>query len=300
MFEEMSFECFTRYFDKEETCVKALFDIRWPEGFQCPRCQHKGTYFISTRRLPLFECPSCKTQTSLIAGTVMEGSRTSLRRWFQAIFLHAQPQSVNAVQLSHIIGVTYKTAWLICHKLRYAMTQAESNELLGGLVRVSEAIYARRMVPHFSWHKQEQPLLIGASEDENGTIIRLKIEKQAKETIKSRYVPFVVDRFISRHVEPDAAAGTIVTRRIGRGSNRTLIQIAQDAEWWLARLFLGIGCKHLQAYLDQYCFMMNNNKSLLQKLFQSCVVSRTITYPSLIGRSSNSEFSRNSRYRIAS
>lgn len=300
MSEQMSLESFISFFDKEETCMKALFGMRWPEGFQCPRCRHTRAYVISTRKLPLFECQACKTQTSLIAGTVMEGSRTSLRRWFQAIFLHAQPQSVNAVQLSQIIGVTYKTAWLICHKLRHAMSQAESNELLKGLVRVSEAIYARRMVPHFSWEKQEQPLLIGASEDENGAITRVKIEQQSKETIQSRYTPFAVDRFIRRHVEPDAATGTIVSRRMGRGLNRSLFHIAQNAEQWLACLFRGIGCKHLQAYLDQYCFTINNKKSLLQKLFQSCMVSRTITYSTLTGRSSKLRLSHNPPYKIAS
>lgn len=292
MLQQMSFETFAIHFNKEETFVKALFAMRWPNGFQCPRCHHQGAYVISTRKLPLFECHACKRQTSLISGTVMEGSRTSLSQWFQAIYLHAQPNSVNATQLSLIIGVTYKTAWLICHKLRYAMSQTESRELLAGLVRVSEAIYAKRMVPHLAWHDQEQPLLIGSSEDENGTIIRIKIEKQSKEMIQSRYLPFAVDRFIRRHVEPEAAANASVTRRIGRNVNRTLIHFAQDAESWLARLFLGIGSKHLQAYLNQYCFMFNHDKSsMFGDLLRSCVVSPTITYPSLIGRSPVSSIS---------
>ena len=289
---QMTFEDFVIHFDTEEACVKALYAVRWPNGFQCPHCHHQCAYVICTRKVPLFECKACKKQTSIISGTVMEGSRISLRQWFQAIYLHAQPNSVNATQLSLIIGVTYKTAWLICHKLRFAMDQTESSELLTGLVRVSEAIYAKRLVPHLNWHDQEQPLLIGSSEDESGAIIRIKIEKQAKETMQSRYAAFTVDRFIRRYVKPEAAADVTVTRRIGRNVNRTLIYVAQDAETWLARVFLGIGSKHLQAYLNQYCFMFNHDKnSMFGDLLRSCVNSPTITYPSLIGRGTVSNIS---------
>lgn len=279
----LSFEAFSNYYDKEETCVRALFEMRWPNGFRCPRCQHPDAYVITTRRLPLFECQGCRTQTSLIAGTVMEGSRISLRRWFQAIYLHAQPEGVNALQLARIIGVTYKTAWLICHKLRHAMTQTESEELLSGLVHITEAVYAKRYVPHLSWHKQEQPLLIGGVEDDNGNIFKIKIEKQQKESINDPYTPYPVERFIERYVERKSAARAIVTRRIKRNRNWTLIHLALQVEQWLAFLFGGIGSKHLQTYLNHYCYIFNRGKkSLLKSLFQSCVQSRTITYPQLV------------------
>ncbi|MBU5442695.1 transposase [Paenibacillus sp. MSJ-34] len=289
MTELLSFEAFSAYYEKEETCAKAWYDMRWPDGFRCPRCQHHAAYVITTRKLPLYECQSCKAQTSLIAGTVMEGSRTSLRKWFQAIYLHARPEGVNAIQLSRIIEVTYKTAWLICHKLRYAMSQTESTELLSGLVRISEAIYALRITPGSNWHKQAQPLLIGASEDDNGVMVKIKIEKQRKEPIKTCFKPFPVEHFIDRYVDPKAAAGAIVTRRIGRDRNLTLIRLAGEVETWLACRFGGIGSKHLQAYLNHYCYMFNHSQpSPLKSLFNSCVTSRTITYPELVGHIDNS------------
>ncbi|CAH0118078.1 IS1595 family transposase ISClba3 [Paenibacillus sp. CECT 9249] len=299
MSELLSFEAFSTFYEKEETCVQAWFDMRWPDGFRCPRCQHPSAYVIKTRRLPLYECQSCRAQTSLIAGTVMEGSRTSLRKWFQAIYLHSRPESVNAVQLARIIGVTYKTAWLICHKLRHAMSQTDSAELLSGLVRISEAIYARRITPPFwSWHVPEQPLLVGASVDDNGTILKLKIEKQEKETIKDPYTPFAVEGFIDRHVEREAAAHAVVTRCTGRRRNLRLISLAWEAEKWLAAVFGGIGSKHLQAYLNQFCYMFNHfRESLLKPLFDSCVKSRTITYRELVGSAAESGMV---HYKIAS
>jgi len=281
----MSFEVFSSYYDQEEICVRALFEMRWPDGFRCPRCQHHSAYVITTRRLPLYECQVCRAQTSLIVGTVMEGSRTLLSKWFQAIYLHARPGGVNAIQLAQIIGVTYKTAWLICHKLRYAMTQTDSEELLSGLVHITEAVYARRYVPHFSWHPQEQPLLIGGLEDDSGTIVKIKIEQQKKENIKERCTPIPIDRFVKRYVDRKAAARAALTRGLNRNVNLTLKKMALEAQLWLACLFRGIGSKHLQTYLNHYCYIFNRDKdTLLKSLFHSCVKSRTITYPQLVGR----------------
>lgn len=284
----ISLELFTSRFETEEECVHALFQIRWPEGFRCPRCQHPRAYLISSRRLPLFQCQACQKQTSLIAGTVMEGSRTPLRLWFRAILLHSQPDGINAQQLSNTIGVTYKTAWLICHKLRHCMSQINSSELLNGLVRISEAVYCKRPVPFLvDWHKQEQPLLVGASENDHGQLVHLKMEQQDKNLFHHRHQPVRADSFIRKHVAPAAAPEVIVTRRYGRNRNSMLLDIAREAEWWLGRLFQGIGPKHLQSYLDQFCYMFNrSSRPLFGELLHHCANMRTITYPNLINRHS--------------
>nr|WP_052476248.1 transposase [Cohnella kolymensis] len=137
-----------KYFDNEEICIRILYSSRWPTGFRCPRCDHAHAYTIRTRRLPLYECGSCRLQTSLIAGTIFEGSRTPLRLWFQAIFLHALPGGISAIRLASIIGTTYKTAWLICHKIRHAMTEADNHKKLTGLVHINWGQYgAKKVVP---------------------------------------------------------------------------------------------------------------------------------------------------------
>ncbi|WP_373232266.1 transposase, partial [Cohnella sp.] len=98
-----AFKSFCCNSDNEDECIQALFEAKWPNGFRCPRCEHTLAYLISTRRLPLYECKSCHQQTSLTVGTIFEGSRTPLHLWFQALFLHTQTNSVNALQLSQII-----------------------------------------------------------------------------------------------------------------------------------------------------------------------------------------------------
>ncbi|MFC4599167.1 transposase [Cohnella hongkongensis] len=276
------FRKFCAMFQEEADCFPYLFRLKWPDGFRCPRCGHPNYYLISTRRIPLYECQSCHAQTSLIAGTIMEGSRTPLHRWFQAIFLHARPLRVNARQLSEAIGVTYKTAWLICHKIRHAMTGKESNRLLSGIVRVSDTIYCKRLTPSFDWHKQEQPLLVGATESDNGALGPIVIRLQSKAPLKDKYARPDTAPFIRDHVNPTDAKNTIVTRRYGRDAHKKLASMGYTVTWWIGRLFLGVGPKHLQAYLYQFCYYYNRSQSSLYvQLLADCIASPTLTYPEL-------------------
>ncbi|WP_052476011.1 transposase [Cohnella kolymensis] len=280
--DELTFEGVSSRFDKEEVCAEFLFDAKWPDGFRCPRCNHSHAYIISTRRIPLYECAACRAQTSLIKGTVMEGSRTPLRLWFQAIFLHARPAGINALQLSRIIGVTYKTAWLICHKIRHTMSEADVQEMLSGLVRISDAVYSSRYSPFFDWHNQEQPLIIGASENKDRELIHIKIKKQCKKQQRSVFASFDTAPFIRDFVDTNAVIKTVVTRRIGKRVNRTLMRICEEAERWLAWTFRGIGPKHLQVYLDHYCYIWNRRKkSMFNLLLRDCSLIPVITYPQL-------------------
>ena len=102
-------EQFQQQFPTEEACRDYFFSKKWPSGFSCPQCGHSHAYITSTRRLPLYQCLQCHHQTSLTAGTIMAGSRTSLHKWLTAIFLISRTeQGTNAVALSKIISVTYK------------------------------------------------------------------------------------------------------------------------------------------------------------------------------------------------
>jgi hypothetical protein len=270
-------------FNSEEECVRILYQLKWPDGFLCQRCNHSHAYYISTRRLPLYECSSCHAQTSLIAGTIMEGTRTSLCRWFRAIFLHTEAEGINALQLSRIIEVTYKTAWLMCHKIRHGMSRKELDELLTALVRVTDARLCNRPTGSSEWHRQEQSVLVGSSENESGDIQRIKIKKQDKQRLRHRYDSPPTERFLAEHVDPKAALTAIVTRWLGGNRNHALVRIARNAERQLAIMFRGIGPKHLQVYLDQFCYVWNRrNQPLFPELLQTCATTSTITYNSLI------------------
>ena len=76
---------FQAWFDNEEACQRYLVESRWPHGYACPRCGHDEAYDLTSRRL--LKCKKCKYQASVTAGTVLHGTRLSLRDWFGAAYL---------------------------------------------------------------------------------------------------------------------------------------------------------------------------------------------------------------------
>ncbi|MCZ8517820.1 IS1595 family transposase, partial [Paenibacillus filicis] len=133
---------FQKKFQSEEDCHQHLFKMKWPDGYRCPKCNHSKAYEIKTRKLPLYECASCEHQTTVIAGTIFEKTRTDLFKWFWAIYLIAQDKrGVSATQLSEELGIAYQTAWTITHKIRKAMGERDATYTLAGIVELDEGFF---------------------------------------------------------------------------------------------------------------------------------------------------------------
>jgi hypothetical protein len=286
MAEAVSIEETLRKFSTEQACIEALYAAKWPNGFRCARCGCAQAYKITSRRLPIMECKICRYQESLIAGTVMEGSKSSLRQWFHSIILVSlQASSVNAVQLSAAIGVTYKTAWLILHKLRHAMSQADAGKLLSGMVKINTTAYGKPHNPSVLRHPQEQPLLVGASVGKEGKPLYIKIKQISENCIHNRSVsPAGTRLFIERQIESGTDDIEVITGRFSPGRFRKLLEEAKGAGRWINEVFRGIGPKYLQAYLDEYCCrrnQMNREGSMLSYFIGLCAANSPITYPAL-------------------
>ncbi|WP_233566601.1 hypothetical protein [Cohnella endophytica] len=134
------------------------------------------------------------------------------------------------------------------------------------------------------WHKQEQHLLVGTSDSANGNIGQLKIKLQNKHALIDKYDCPDPAAFIRQNVDPHSASSVIFTRRYGRSMNKKLAWVGFNVTWWLGRLFRGIGPKHLQAYLDLYCYLYNRNRnSLFDCLLKDSVSFKRITCRELIG-----------------
>jgi transposase-like protein len=128
---------FCEQFPDEEACASYLKEVRWPEGFVCPKCQKRSSSFVRSRSL--WQCCHCRHQVSLTAGTVFHASRVPLRKWFLAMFFLARhKQGISALQLQRDLGLgSYQTAWTMLHKLRSALSR-RPNQLLKGLVEADE------------------------------------------------------------------------------------------------------------------------------------------------------------------
>jgi len=131
---------FTKLYGTEAQCEAALVQSRWPTGFCCPACGHVGHCLLPSRPRMTFQCNACHRQTSLIAGTLFQGSNLPLTTWFLAIYLVSQAKTgLSALALKRHLGVSYPTAWLIHHKLMQAMAEREDRYRLSGAVQLDDA-----------------------------------------------------------------------------------------------------------------------------------------------------------------
>lgn len=136
----LSLAQFMRDYGTEEQCEAALVKARWSRGYECPRCGHKLAYEFKRGSNRYWQCKACKYQTSLRAGTVMEHGRLPLRTWYLAIYLMTQSKTnIAALALMRQLGVSWKAAWLLKHKLMEVMVQREAARPLEGDVRVDDA-----------------------------------------------------------------------------------------------------------------------------------------------------------------
>jgi hypothetical protein len=136
----LSMSEFFERFGSEPQCALALERARWPNGFRCPRCQGAAHCVLRGGTLKVFQCDACRHQTSLIAGTVFQGTKLPLSVWFLAIYLISQAKTgLSALALKRHLGVSYPTAWLMHHKLMLAMASREDRYVLCGDVQVDDA-----------------------------------------------------------------------------------------------------------------------------------------------------------------
>lgn len=157
-----SLEKFTSDFADDYACAEYLAKKRWRSGFKCPKCGGNRAWRLEARPW-VWECQGivahgdgtrtstgCRHQTSLIAGTVMHGSHLPLRTWFLAAYMVAtHTNGMSALQLQPKLGLgSYKTAWLLLHKLRRAMVNPDRSAL-SGTIQVDETnvMYRKKSDP---------------------------------------------------------------------------------------------------------------------------------------------------------
>lgn len=131
------------YFHDEQAAIDYLESVIWPNGSHCPHCGNAGKIYAlkkgESTRLGLKKCAECRKQFTVKVGTVFESSHVPLHKWLQASYLLASSKKgFSAHQLHRTLGVTYKTAWFMFHRLREAMRVSQI-EPLGGEGTIVEA-----------------------------------------------------------------------------------------------------------------------------------------------------------------
>ena len=121
-----------------------LESLRWPDGVVCPKCgeSEREPYRLKGKSLKnrrVWKCRACRKQFTVMVGTIFESSHVPLNKWLAAFYmLCSSKKGMSAHQLHHSIGVTYKTAWFMFHRIREAMKEPAFAEKLSGVVEADE------------------------------------------------------------------------------------------------------------------------------------------------------------------
>ncbi len=140
------------YFLDKDKATQRLESLRWPDGPICPHCGSLKAWVVKTRP-GLYKCGEygCRKQFTVTVGTVFERSKIPLNKWLMAVYLMcSSKKGISSHQLHRTLGVTYKTAWFMSHRIRAAMYD-DSGEILGsdgGPVEVDETFLGAKRPKH--------------------------------------------------------------------------------------------------------------------------------------------------------
>jgi transposase-like protein len=265
-------------FDTDSKCRELLCRLRWPKGPECPRC--KGPAIELATEKQLFYCKDCDYQFTVAVGTIFNDSHLPLNTWFMAVLLLVEARKgFSANQMKRTLGVSYKTAWYLCHRIRAAMKEVE-RPMLDGTVEMDETYVGGKLrgsqrKPGFGDNKKQ--IVIGirqrdgelrffhASDVKQGTVA-----KYIRENISEDVDVLVTDE---HPVYPYAIAEAGVEQgKHKRIQHKSQIYVqgnvhtntVENAFSLLKRGIMGtwhrISAKHLPAYLDEMTFRFNRRK----------------------------------------
>jgi transposase-like protein len=169
----MNLSTLVERFGSDEACREYLERLRWPDGVCCPRCGDTSVSEIRERNQ--WDCNSCRYQFSVTAGTIFHDTHLPLWKWFAAILLIVESKKgISASQLGRMIGVSYKTAWYLSHRIREAMATDDAN-LLSGIIQLDETYVGGKVRGKGRGFKGNKAVVVGAVQ--RGGQIRLKVVK---------------------------------------------------------------------------------------------------------------------------
>jgi transposase-like protein len=276
-------------FHDEDKAREALEAILWPEGPICPHCGNSDQERLAkvegekrSHRPGLYYCNECKGQFTVTVGTVLERSKVPLTKWWMAAhMMNSGKNGVSAHEIHRQLGVTYKTAWFMMHRLREAMIVAEPGPMgtLGGAVQSDETYFlntSKRAKGYKKGHSHKAGIV--ALIDENTKTVRTFHVKKGVTAAKLQEILFTNVQRKATLVTDEANLYKVLGKEFG--DHQTLNHGAREyinaAGFTTNNVenFFGIfkrgmrgtytfcGEQHLQRYLTEFQFRYNNRSGL--------------------------------------
>jgi transposase-like protein len=267
-------------FTDDDAAREHLESIRWPNGPECPHCggtERNSRLAGQAHRPGLLFCGDCRKQFSVTVGTVFERSKVPLHKWVYASHLMcASKKGISAKQLERMLGVTYKTAWFIAHRVREAMNIAPAGKLGGGGPVEADETYwgnvGKQRKGARGWgHKMKVVSLVERNGEKRSfhvtnvtaktlrPILEANIDRKAHLMTDEATVYKTMKRRFRMHSSVNHSAGEYVR---GKTTTNTVESSFAILKRGLYGTFHSVSAKHLQRYATEFDFRWNTRQSL--------------------------------------
>lgn len=291
------FQAFLLQFKSEEDCWNYIFEMRWANGFICPKCK-SNKYWLTDKKL--IHCSKCEHQASITGGTIFHGTRKPLLLWFHIIWwVVAQKTGASAYNLKDFMGLgSYETAWAWLHKLRRAMVRPEREKLVG-VIEIDETYIGGKEIGKGKQGRgaETKTLVLVAAECKGKQIGRVRFEI-VSDASKEKLFRFIEDNIEQGStIITDGWSGYSLLNESDKYKHETKVVLGSGQEAhellphvhmvdslvkrWINGTHQGnISPKHLPYYLDEFAFRFNRKLSTYRgKLFYRLIQQAVATPP---------------------
>lgn len=270
---------FRKRFPDDDSCLAEVMQLRYSSVKICPECQ-KDTKFHRVRNRKCYECQWCGLQVYPTKGTIFEKTTTPLSDWFYVIYLLTATRSgVSAKEVQRQLGVTYKTAWRMCHQIRSLMG-GKNPEKLSGHVEIDETMVGGKRRGKRGRGAEGKSTVLGMVE-RGGNIKAVQVEDVRRTTLMPHikatiaegsrvstdelksYNALADEGYLHdsvHHAAKQFVKGDTHTQSIEGFWSRLKVSISGTHVW--------VSKKHLGKYVDEFAFRYNN-RNMPDEMFNS-------------------------------
>ncbi|HUA16130.1 MAG TPA: IS1595 family transposase [Verrucomicrobiae bacterium] len=272
---------FDAEFPNDDVCLETIKEQRFPGGVKfCETCQKERKHYRVTGRTA-YACDRCGNHIYPLAGTIFEKSTTSLRIWFQAMYLMGSTRcGISAKQIQRETGVTYKTAWRMFRQIRSLLSESDM-QLEGSLVEMDECYVGgrprgnKRGTPKWL-DSSRKAVVAGVVERKTGKgrVIARIVEDASKKTLQDFAHEFILpestvftdehpsytglDKTYAAHHRIQHAQGVYVKGNVHTQTIEGFWSLVQNG---IRGVYHSVSKKYLQNYLNEYAFRYNRRDS---------------------------------------
>jgi transposase-like protein len=295
MSEAMTLPELINVFGDDAKCRRYIERLRWPREITCPRCEKPATAIANRFQS---DCDECHYQFSATSGTIFHDTHLPLTKWFLATYLLCESKKgMSACQIQRILGISYKTAWYLCHRIRAAMLEV-APEHLDGTVEIDETYVAGKKR---RWRAKGEVAVVIGIRQRNGDLRLIRAKDAKSKTVKE-----IINANIGGHVEvimtDESAIYPWALDKMQKSLHKTInhsreyahgdihTNTVESAFSLLKRGIVGtwhkVSAKHLPAYLDEMCFRFNNRKNrfLFRDTLTKLILSPNLEYKQLTAK----------------